>query len=53
MQCYRKQTLQKKLSSRRKKYAIFHGERDVIDHIQIKEWDGKAVIKEGVKLNRS
>ena len=36
-----------------KKYAIFHGERDVIDHIQIKEWDGKVVIKEGVKLNRS
>ena len=32
-----------------KKYAIFHGERDVIDHIQIKEWDGKVVIKEGVK----
>ena len=36
-----------------KKYAIFHGERDVIDHIQIKEWDGKVVLKEGVKLNRS
>ena len=36
-----------------KKYAIFHRERDVIDHIQIKEWDGKVVIKEGVKLNRS
>ena len=36
-----------------KKCAIFHGERDVIDHIQIKEWDGKVVLKEGVKLNRS
>ena len=36
-----------------KKYAIFHGETDLIDHIQIKEWDGKVVIKEGVKLNRS
>ena len=35
-----------------KKYAIFHRERDVIDHIQIKEWDGKVVIKEGVKLNK-
>ena len=36
-----------------KKYAIFHWERDVIEHIQIKEWDGKVVLKEGVKLNRS
>ena len=36
-----------------KKYAIFYGERDLIDHIQIKEWDGKVVLKEGVKLNRS
>ena len=53
MQCFRKQTFQKKLSFRGQKYAIFHGERDFIDHIQIKEWDGKVVIKEGVYLNRS
>ena len=53
MQCCRKQTFQKKLSFRGQKYAIFHRERDVIDHIQIKQWDGKVVIKEGVKLNRS
>ena len=28
-------------------------EKDVIEHIQIKEWDGKVVIREGVKLNIS
>ena len=24
-----------------KKYTIFHGEKDVIEHIQVKEGDGK------------
>ena len=36
-----------------KKYAILYEEKDVIEHIQIKELDGKVVIREGVKLNLS
>ena len=36
-----------------KKYAIFYGEKDVIKHIQIKEWDGKVVNREGIKQTLS
>ena len=35
------------------KYLVFYGKHGLLEEINIKEWDGEKVIREGVKLNIS